>query len=278
MNSLDAHFRDKAVLITGGSSGIGLALAQQLAAAGAHVWLLARRKQVLEAALAKLPRSAGQRCGIVSADVSNWKQVQAAVARMEREVSLPDLLVNSAGETHPGYVQDIPLEIFEKLMDINYLGTVYAIRAVLPGMIARGSGHIINISSITGFLGVFGYTAYGATKYAVRGFSDALRAEVKPLGVRVSIVFPPDTDTPQLAYENQFKPPETKALAGIAGGLSPEVVAGEILRDAARGRYIILPGFEAKLFYRLNDLIGNAVYPLMDWLVRDARRSINLKK
>ena len=278
MHGIDTYYRDKIALITGGSSGIGLALAQALAAAGARVWLLARRKKVLEAALRELPGADGGRGGILPADVSDWEQVQAAVARMEREVGVPDLLVNSAGETHPGYVQDIPLEIFEKLMAINYLGTVYATRAVLPGMIARGSGHIVNISSITGFMGVFGYSAYGATKYAVRGFSDALRAEVKPLGVRVSIAFPPDTDTPQLAYENQFKPPETRALAGNAGVLSPQAVAGEIMRGAARGRYVILPGLEAKLFYRLSNLIGNAVYPLMDWLVRDARRSADKKK
>ena len=278
MNRLKGYYRDKVVLITGGSSGIGLALAQQLAADGARVWLMARRKKVLEAAFRELPGVDGQRGGILPADVSDWEQIQAAVMRMEREVGAPDLLVNSAGETYPGYVQELPLEIFEKLMAINYLGTVYATRAVLPGMIARGSGHIVNLSSITGFLGIFGYTAYGATKYAVRGFSDALRAEVKPLGVRVSIAFPPDTDTPQLAYENEFKPPETKALSGNAGVLSPQAVADEILRGVARGRYVILPGLEAKLFYRLSNLIGNAVYPLMDWLVRDARRSANTKK
>jgi 3-dehydrosphinganine reductase len=99
-----------------------------------------------------------------------------------------------------------------------------------------------------------------------------LRAELKPLGIRVSIVFPPDTDTPQLAYENQFKPPETKILSGTAGVLSPQQVAKEILRGVARGQYVILPGSEMKLLYRLNGLLGNAVYPLMDWMIRSARR------
>jgi 3-dehydrosphinganine reductase len=272
------YFHEKLVLITGGSSGIGLALAQELAAAGAHVWLLARREQVLEAALAELPCSNEQRCGIVRGDVSDRKQVANAVAKIEGEAGTPDLLFNSAGETHPGYVQDIPLEIFEKLMAINYLGTVYTTKAVLPGMIARGSGHIVNLSSGAGYLGVFGYTAYGATKYAVRGFSDVLRAEMKPLGICVSIAFPPDTDTPQLAYENQFKPAETRALSGNANVLSPQRVAREILRGVARGRYVILPGFEMKLLYRLNGLLGNAVYPLMDWVVRGAQRNANKNK
>jgi 3-dehydrosphinganine reductase len=279
MTGYREYYNEKLALITGGSSGIGLALAQELAAAGAHVWLLARREEALEAALANLPcEGAGQECGFVRADVSDWKQVEAAVKKIEQEVGTPDLLINSAGETHPGYVQDIPLEIFEKLMAINYLGTVYTTKAMLPGMIARGSGHIVNLSSGAGYLGVFGYTAYGATKYAVRGFSDALRAEMKPLGIRVSIAFPPDTDTPQLAYENEFKPPETRALAGNAGVLSAQAVAQEILRGVARGRYVILPGVEMKLLYRLNGLLGNAVYPLMDWIVRSARRSVTTKK
>lgn len=274
----ETSYQDRIALITGGSSGIGLALAHLLAEAGAHVWLLARRKAALEAALAALPRASGQRCGIVAADVSDWRQVQAAVERIGSEVGVPDLVVNSAGVTHPGYVQEIPLEIFRQMIEVNYLGTVHLVKAVLPGMMARGSGHIVNISSAAGFLGVFGYTAYGASKFAVRGFSDVLRAELRPLGIRVSIVFPPDTDTPQLAYENQFKPPETKALAGSAGVLSPRQVAEEILRNVARGRYVILPGLEMKLIYRLSGLLGNAVYPLMDWMIQNARRKINPKR
>jgi 3-dehydrosphinganine reductase len=139
-------------------------------------------------------------------------------------------------------------------------------------MIKRGSGHIVNISSIAGFLGVYGYTAYGASKYAVRGFSDVLRAEMKPLGIQVSVVFPPDTDTPQLAYENQFKPPETKELAGNAHAVSPEIVAKAILRGVARRQYVIIPGFEGKLYYWLGGLVGTGLYPIMDLMVAQARR------
>ncbi len=273
MAAAKTSFQDRLVLITGGSSGIGLALAHKLAAQGGRVWLLARRRKALEEALAGLDGASG-RCGMLVADVADWKQVQAAAKRLEREDGPPDLVINSAGVTHPGYVQDIPLEIFRQMMDINYMGTVHVVKALLPGMIARGAGQIVNICSAAGFLGVFGYTAYGASKYAVRGFSDTLRAEVKPLGIRVSIAFPPDTDTPQLAYENQFKPPETRALAGNAGVLSAEQVAEAILRGVERGRYVILPGFENKMLYRLSGLLGNAVYPLMDWMIAGARRGI----
>ncbi len=263
-------FENKVALVTGGSSGIGLAAACQLAAQGAHVWLVARRIELLNAARAALEtarQTPQQTFGVVSADVADAGQVDQAVRQITSASGLPDLVINSAGVTHPGYVQDLSLEIFQQMMEVNYFGTVYMAKAVLPGMIARGSGHIVNISSMAGFIGTFGYTAYGASKYAVRGFSDALRAEVKPLGINVSIVFPPDTQTPQLDYENQFKPAETKALAGNVKPMSAEEVARIMLRDAARGRYIIIPGFEPKLIYWGLGLVGNGIYPIMDFLI-----------
>jgi len=270
-----SNWKGKVALVTGGSSGIGLAIARLLAQQGAHVWLVARRKEILETALREVAAARldpAQPCGIFSADISDATQAAAAVEHVSAQAGVPDLLVNAAGITHPGYVQDLSLEIFRSMMDVNYFGTVYITKAALPGMLKRGSGHIINISSMGGFIGAFGYSAYGASKFAVRGFSDVLRSELKPLGLRVSIVFPSDTDTAQLAYEAPFKPPETKALAGKVKVMSPEFVAKITLQQAARGRYIILPGLENNLFYWLNGHLGNAVYPVMDWMIARARK------
>jgi len=158
------------------------------------------------------------------------------------------------------------------MIDIDYLGTVYAVKAVLPGMLRRASGAIVTISSVAGFLGSFGYTAYGAAKYAVRGFTDTLRAELKPRGIQVSVVFPPDTDTPQLAYENQFKPFETRELAGNLKAMSADDVAETILRGVVHGRYTIIPGFEGKFFYRLTGIVGDLTYPIMDRMIADAKK------
>src|SRR5258708_13173569 len=124
-------FQDRVVLITGGSSGIGLALARNLAAQGAHLWLLARRKDTLNEAMEQLKVFPGG-CQVISVDVSDWTQVQKAVSRIEKEAGLPDLVINSAGISHPGYVQEIPAEMFRQLMETNYLRPVPAAKPVLP--------------------------------------------------------------------------------------------------------------------------------------------------
>ena len=268
-------YKEKIVLVTGGSSGIGLAIACLLSQKGAHVWLLARRGEKLADALKKVKSVAqqpDQSFGMLEADVTNEKHVNQAISKIIHSIGLPDLVINSAGVTHPGYVQDIDSKIFHWMMDVNFFGTVNITKALLPGMIKRGSGYIVNISSMAGFLGVFGYTAYSASKFAVRGFTDVLRAEMKPHGIGVSVVFPPDTDTPQLAYEKQFKPAETSALTSNGGLMSAESVAKSILAGIERGKYLILPGLESKLAYHLSGIFSDAVYPVMDWLVTQAQR------
>lgn len=275
MTRSNLTWKGKVVLVTGGSSGIGLAAACLLATWGAHVWLAARRRDRLESALGKVEWSRSsitQRFGVVSADLSNPRKTDSAVSEVVRSAGVPDVVINSAGAAHPGYVQDLSFDIFHGMMASNYYTTVNVIRAVLPAMIERRSGHIINISSMTGFLGIFGYTAYGASKFAVTGFSEALRAEMKPHGILVSVAFPPDTDTPQLAYENQYKPPETKAISGTTKVLSAEKVAKEILYKAEQGHYLIFPGAETRLVYLLSTrLPKNLVFAVLDWIASRGR-------
>jgi len=164
------------------------------------------------------------------------------------------------------------------MMDVNYFGTVNVLKILLPEMQQRHSGTIVNISSVAGFIGVYGYSAYGASKYAVRGLTDVLRAELKPYNIQVSIVFPPDTQTPQLEYETQFKPFITKEVAGSAKLLSAKTVAAEILQQVERGKYVILPGSEGKLLFTANNILGRSLYPIMDWMIRSAIGKIQFGK
>ncbi len=265
------HFEGQLVLVTGGSSGIGLALARQLSSAGARVWLLARRQEGLERAIHSLASVNGNKPGMLSADVTDAKQAEAAVKRLTDQAGLPDILVNCAGASHPGYVQETTLDTYRQMMDLNYFGTVHMVQAVLPGMLQRGSGYIVNFSSMAGFLAPFGYAAYVPSKYAVRGYSDSLRLELKPLGIDVSIVFPPDTNTPGMENENKTKPYET--LEAFSSTLAaPETVAKAVVRGMKRRQYVILPGTEASLTYRLTYLMGNGIYPIFDMLLAQARR------
>lgn len=271
------YWNKKVVLITGGSSGIGMAAARQLASAGAQVWLAARRIELLETALKEVEavrRDPSQLCGIVSADVSDFQQAARIVETVTKSAGVPDVLINSAGISQPGYVHKLPPEVFERLMQVNYLGTVYVTMAALPAMMKRGSGQIINISSEAGFMGVFGYSAYGATKYAVAGYSEVLRAEMKPHGLRVSVAFPPDTDTAQLAYEEPLKPAETKAIAGNGKVLSADAVARSILKQAEKGRFMIFPGVDAHLIYLLTSkLPKNLVFAILDQMAASGKIS-----
>jgi 3-dehydrosphinganine reductase len=268
----------KVALVTGGSSGIGKAIACGLAERGMHVWLVAQRKDLLDSARIEVEthrKNQNQVIGTVSADVSDWDQVRMAVRQLSEKSGPPDLLVNSAGVTHPGYVEKLDLNIFNWMMEVNYFGTVYMTKEVLPSMIKRDSGYILNISSYAGLITPFGYTAYGASKAAVRAFSDALRQEMKLHGIGISIIFPTDTDTPQLEYEDQFKPPETKALNSTGGRMTPESVAKIAMKAIERGQYFILPNLEGKLYFLLNRLSASLLNFIMDQIIANADKTKN---
>jgi len=274
------YFRGKSVLITGGSSGIGFAIANALVEMDAIVILLARDYEKLKAAKASiLEKHPKAKVKIVSADVSDAQTLTVLHDEYVRNHDTPDILINCAGVARPGYVEETPLDVYKWTMDIDYHGTVNTIKVLLPGMIERGSGHIVNFSSMAGVIGVFGYTAYSGAKFAVRGFTEALRSELKPKGIKVSIVYPPDTDTPQLAWENQYKPFETREIAGSDKPLPPSVVADETLSAIARGRYKVVPGFEAKLIYFVSTLLGTGINPIFDFLIsRASKKKARLDK
>ena len=267
-------FAGKHALITGGSSGIGLEIAKKLARLGAVVTILARDPKKLDSACTQIREAApaGQ-VSSIQADVTDRDAIKTETAEIEKRAGAPDLLFNCASIADAGRFVDHDYAIFHEMMEINYFGTLNMIMAVLPGMIKRGSGHIVNLSSVAGYMGIYGYSAYGPTKFAVRGLSDTLRSELTEQGIRVSIVFPSDTQTPQLDYENQHKPPILRELDKSNKVLPADVVAESILKGVVKGRYVITPSFESSLYYQLTNFFG-LVYPVMDVMVAAARRAV----
>ncbi len=243
-------------LISGGSSGIGLAVARRLAADGWNLSLLARRAKVLEQAAIELRRLGAAAVHCHAVDVADRAAVNAAVARALAASGTPELVLTSAGIARPDYFSALADADFEQAMAINYFGTLHVLRAVLPALRARRAGHVVLVSSGAGLIGVYGYAAYAPTKFAVRGLAEVLRAELRGDGVGVSVVHPPDTDTPQLAAENLTKPVETRAIAGTAQVMSADVVAAAILDGVRRNRFVIAPGLAMGALAVLHSLLG----------------------
>jgi 3-dehydrosphinganine reductase len=275
-NSMKSYFEGKVVLITGGSSGIGLATAKLLSKMGAHVWLLARNRDRLQSALAEvkeLRSNPCQHCSFVAADVTKMEEVTIAIDEVTNACGAPDILINCAGDVYPKLFHEMDLTIVRQLMELDYFGTVYVTKACLPAMIARRSGHIVTVSSVYGFLGGYGYSAYCAAKFAICGFSDSLRAELKSLGIAVSVVLPQNTRTPQLDREIKLRSPIMNAL-DTTRIITAEEVAKTIVHGIIHRQYIILCGIEAKFLFWLTSLLGTGVYWIMDYLLANAERKI----
>jgi short-subunit dehydrogenase len=173
-------------IITGASRGIGRATAIAAAAKGARVGLIARDEADLRAVLA----AAGGNGACAVADVSDREQLEAAIRRLEAELGPPDILVANAGIGAYGAFADLTAEEADRVVAVNVLGTVHAIRAVVPGMIQRRRGHIVTMGSIAGRIGSPFEAIYAASKFAAVGLTEALVVELEPYGIGVSMVQP----------------------------------------------------------------------------------------
>ena len=234
--------------------------------------LIARGQERLRAAAEVLESAYGAEVGTFSADLGNRSEAENAVGTAIARFGAPTHLVTSAGQAIPGYFNALNSDIFERLNAVNYLGTVYAVKAAYPHMCVAGGGRIGIISSGAGLAGIFGYTAYGATKYAVRGFGECLRAEARRDNISVTIAYPPDTDTPQLTEENKVRPPETLALAGGAAVWSAQRVASLIWRGMEAKKIAVTPGWEMTALYRFQSLIDPILRRTFDWIADRAGR------
>ena len=272
-------FTNKRVFITGGSSGIGLSTANLLARKGSHIIIFARGKERLEDAKNEITGNAiseDQEFSCMKLDVSNYKEVETVMSDAVKIFGAPDVLINCAGRAYPHYFEKITFEQFDETMKTNFYSIWNTVRVLLPYMRKKG-GHISNVSSIAGFIGVFGYTDYCASKFAIIGFSGALKSELKQYGIALSVLCPPDTATPGFEAENRTKPEETKAIAANARLMHPDKVAEEFMKGIAKGKFLIIPGLDGKLTYIAKRLFPGLVDCVMDKTIKKVGKQKNKK-
>ncbi len=225
------EFRDTVGIVTGASSGIGAQLARDLAARGMRVAVLARREDRLRALAAEIASRGGETVP-VACDVSDRASVERAIATVVERYGRVDLLVNNAGYGRHVLFKDHDVADIERMMRTNYLGVVYAIKAILPAMRACRRGWIVNVSSVAGRLGQPDEAAYSASKFAVAGLSEALDYELAPLGIRVMTVYPALVRTEMFTPEILARMPPTAHRSFV----EPDVFSAAVLRALAAGR------------------------------------------
>lgn len=181
------------VLVTGATRGVGEALVLRLASRGDLVFALARTEEQL----ASLVERGGANCVMpYPCDVSDLENVRRVMAELESEHGTPDVLVNNAGVVENVSFLEQDFEVMDRIIDVNLKGTLYVTRCVAPGMVRRGRGRILNVSSVAGTRGISGQAAYCASKHGMNGFADALAQELIECGVLVSTICPGGIDTP----------------------------------------------------------------------------------
>jgi len=229
-------FKDRVVFISGASNGIGRQLAVDLADRGAVVVGCGRLRERLVETLKEV-RKTSPASLMIACDVGDAEQVQGMMQKVLADFGRIDILINNAGIGMRKPFVDTSLETIEAIMRTNYLGAVYCTHEILPSMIARGSGHIVNISSGAGKIGTLNMAGYCASKFAMNGWSESLYHELKPLGVKVSLVCPGPVTT---EFDRDFRDSEPKSPPQLF--ISAKAVSHAVLRAIERNKFeVVMP-------------------------------------
>jgi NAD(P)-dependent dehydrogenase (short-subunit alcohol dehydrogenase family) len=265
----------KTLFVTGGMSGLGKALAAAYLQRGSDVAIfdLAVKEDVFrELENCKLRDS--QKIVAYSASVTDLEALSAAVKQAVDTIGNPELAINCAGMQRAFPFDQMSQEDFELVVQVNVFGSRNFAAAVLPNM-GRGA-RLALISSMAGFTANYSYATYCASKFAVVGLGKVLRLELKPKGIDVSLICPPEVDTPMVVEEAKTMHPVSRRLKDLAGTLSVDQAIAGILAGLDAGRGVIIPGFGAKLTYFANryvpDFIMNAV---VDMIVRSELKKMD---
>ena len=250
--------RGKTALVTGASSGIGAATAIQLAKAGARVILVARREDQLR----QVATTIGSAASVFPTDLSDEKAVSAMGERVTDELGTPDIIVNNAGAGIWKFVEETTPQEAVQLMAVPYFAAFFVTHAFLPGMLRRNSGHIVNVSSVGSRFVWPGATAYIAARWAVRGFTEALRADLAKTGIRVTLY---ESGVVRSEYweHNPGSRERVPKLGNLVPVLTPEAAARAIVRGIEREQKLVVVPFMMKLTYWQHAVFPGVVQSLM---------------
>jgi NAD(P)-dependent dehydrogenase (short-subunit alcohol dehydrogenase family) len=258
--------RDSVVAVTGASAGIGRECALAFAREGARVVVGARRRERLDELVAQIEAAGGQAVAAVL-DVGEEEDVRRFVGTAAARFGRLDVLVNNAGYGVHGRVEETPAAAFERIMRVNYLGTVHGCRAALPVMKRQGSGVIVNISSIVGHRALPGGAAYAASKAAQISLSESLRVELRGSGIHVCSVHPISTVT---EFHEVLSRDAKESVRPMGPRQSAEAVARAVVRCARRPRPEVYPYLPYRIIFWLIALSPRVV----DWVAyRCSRRA-----
>lgn len=227
-------FKNKVILITGASSGIGKATAIEFAKLGANIVLVARTKEKLEKVADELKKFSVSTL-ICQCDISKKDQVKQMSKMVLEKFDTVDVLVNNAGFAIYGSVSDLTIDEIELQMETNYFGMIYCIKNFLPSMISKKSGHIVNVASVAASFGLPGIASYCASKFAMLGFSEGLKHELKDTGIGITVVSPIMVRTSFFDHASFEKIPKYSPTS-----LSSNTVAKTIVKAANSSRLEIM--------------------------------------
>lgn len=238
----------KTALVTGASSGIGAAIAKSLAKAGAQVLLLARREQELNKVAADV-QAAGGKAKVYPVDLTDSRAVEALAKRITSEVGTPDIIVNNAGAGQWKFIEETSAEEARQMMTLPYFAAFYVTRSFIPEMLKRNSGHIVNVSSVASRFVWPGATAYTAARWAVRGFTEALRSDL--CGTHIGVTLYESSQVASPYWDNN--PGSRERIPGIGKlllrTLAPEEVGEAVVEGIRHNQRLVVIPFMLKLIY-----------------------------
>lgn len=259
-------FKGKLAVIPGGSMGMGRATAKDFYMLGGSVCIIARGMDALRSAeeeVKKLKTDNSQFFEIISCDTTDMDKLTPLLTDFINKHGIPDYLFNFVGYAYAQYLEKLTLEDFKKNMDVNYYGQLVPTLILLPYLMKAKSGYISFTSSVSGYIGIMGYTTYTPTKFAILGLAEVLRNELKPYNVNISVLFPYDVDTPGFAEENKSKPPECAIISEAGKLMIPEQLAEIFIESILKKKFEILPG-KAKFLRKMKRLFPDLVRNITD--------------